>query len=107
MVQKILAGFSDFFAFLIQLKTAGLTRTPSCPDGKSGALQKPQTKGRPIIRVRIAKGLDWGSYCLSAGMCRVCSSMYWPDMTACGTWSEKHTQTEPAANGMVTCSAVS
>ena len=62
-----------------------------------------QTSCRPVSRLRMASGLESGLYCLAAGRCRVCSSMYWPDMTACEVWSEKHTHTDPAGNGTVCC----
>ena len=57
--------------------------------------KKLQTSVRPVSRLRIASGLESGLYCLAAGRCRVCSSMYWPDITACEVWSEKQTQHRP------------
>ncbi len=60
-------------------------------------------RGRPINRVRIASGLADGSYAWPGGRCSVCSNMYWPDITACEAWSEKHTHTDPAGNGTVSC----
>ena len=59
-------------------------------------------RGRPIMRVRMARGLLAGSHSRPGGRYMVCSIMYCPDITACVAWSEKHTHTLPAGKGMVT-----
>src|SRR5690349_2960929 len=76
-------------------------RKPPC----GGIKKTHQISVRPVNRVRIASGLASGSYWRATGRWKVCSIMYWPDITACEAWSEKHTQTEPGGNGIVTCAA--
>jgi len=43
----------------------------------------------------MPSGAQSGCAIAPTGRKKVCSSMYWPDITACEVWSEKHTHTQP------------